>query len=134
MQTSFNGDWRAYGEFGAGSWDGDDLVRSDYSGHIRDVSGSEVPSGAEGIAGSLEDFVRSLRNGTIPQNEVRTNVMSLAMVEGAVRSSARGGERVVIADLLEESLAQAIADEHRADVAERLRSWPSAAHALSVVP
>jgi myo-inositol 2-dehydrogenase/D-chiro-inositol 1-dehydrogenase len=57
-------------------------------------------------------------------------VLSLAMVEGAIRSSERGGERVVIADLLEDALAQAIADERSADVADLLRSWTSAADGI----
>ncbi|WP_254061291.1 hypothetical protein [Clavibacter michiganensis] len=57
-------------------------------------------------------------------------MLSLAMVEGAIRSSERGGERVVIADLLEDALAQAIADERSADVADLLRSWTSAADGI----
>jgi len=62
---------------------------------------------------------------------VHANVRSLAMVEGAVRSSAAGGDRVVISELLEESLAQSIADERRDDVAEVLRSWTSAIDGLA---
>jgi hypothetical protein len=51
--------------------------------------------------------------------------MSLAMVEGAVMS-ARTGNRVVIADLLEASYARAIADEERLDVRDRLQAWGTA--------
>jgi hypothetical protein len=53
------------------------------------------------------------------------------MVEAAIRSSDRGGERVVVAELLEQSLAQAIADEQRDDVARMLRSWTSAAAGIA---
>ena len=125
MPTSWNADWRAYGEHGAAHWDGDDTVGLDVPG-----SRFDVPAQPEGIAASLEEFVGSLRTGTTPQSEVRLNVMSLAMVEGAIRSSERGGERVVIADLLEDALAQAIADERSADVADLLRSWTSAADGI----
>jgi myo-inositol 2-dehydrogenase/D-chiro-inositol 1-dehydrogenase len=125
MPTSWNADWRAYGERGAASWDGDDVVRLDVpDGRV------EVPRRLEGIEASLEEFVASLRARTTPQNEVRHNVLSLAMVEGAIRSSEQDGARVVIADLLEESLAQAIADETSEDVADLLRAWPSAADGI----
>jgi predicted dehydrogenase len=126
QQTSWNADWRVYAERGAASWNGDDVVRVEADG----VS-FEVPDRSEGIAGSLEEFVAALRTGSTPQNEVHANVRSLAMVEGAVRSSALGGDRVVIADLLEESLVQAIADERRDDVAGVLHSWTSAVDGLA---
>jgi len=126
LQTSWNADWHVYGEHGAAAWDGDDTVTVDAPG----LSVS-VPDRSEGIEGSLEEFVLALRSGATPQNEVRANVLSLAMVEGAIRSSDRGGERVVVADLLEESLAQAIADEPSDDISAVLRSWGSAADGLS---
>ncbi|WP_394768522.1 Gfo/Idh/MocA family protein [Lacisediminihabitans sp.] len=126
LQTSWNADWHVYAERGAAAWDGDDVVRVDSDG-----IGIALPTGREGIEASLEEFVRSLRTGTTPQNEVRANVLSLAMVEGAIRSSERGGERVVVAELLEESLARAIADEQSDDVVERLRSWTSAADGIA---
>ncbi|MET4780632.1 Gfo/Idh/MocA family oxidoreductase [Glaciihabitans sp. UYNi722] len=126
LQTSWNADWHVYAERGAAAWDGDTVVRVD----AEDIP-FNVPDRREGIEGSLEEFVVSLRAGTTPQNEVRANLLSLAMVEGAIRSSERGGDRVVLDDLLEESLAQAIVDEQRDDVAELLRSWSSAAEAIT---
>jgi predicted dehydrogenase len=126
LQTSWNADWRVYGEHGAASWDGDHLVQVD-----AEDAGFEVAEASEGIEGALEEFVSVLASGLTPQNEVRTNVLTLAMVEGAIRSSERGGDRVVLAELLEESLAQAIADEKSDDVADLLRSWPSAAEAIA---
>jgi myo-inositol 2-dehydrogenase/D-chiro-inositol 1-dehydrogenase len=126
LQTSWNADWRAYGEHGAAAWDGDFVVQVDAGAIEPDLR--EQP---EGIEGSLEEFVLSLRAGTTPQNEVRANVLSLAMVEGAIRSSELGGERVVIADLLEHALARAIAEEQRNDVADVLRSWTSAADGIA---
>ncbi|MDR6611942.1 Gfo/Idh/MocA family oxidoreductase [Leifsonia sp. 1010] len=125
-QTSWNADWRVWGEQGSASWDGDDVVRVEADG-----VGIDLPDGREGIEGSLEEFVTALRAGATPQNEVRANVLSLAMVEGAIRSSERGGERVVLADLLEASLADAIADERSDDVAALLASWTSAAEGIA---
>jgi predicted dehydrogenase len=131
LQTSWNGDWHVYAEKGAATWDGDSIVEIDAVTADVEGPGFELVNRSEGIEGSLEEFVSSLRTGTTPQNEVRTNVLTLAMVEGAIRSSARGGESVVLADLLEESLAQAIADEQRGDVADLLRSWTSAADGIA---
>lgn len=126
LQTSWNADWRVYAERGAAAWDGDAVVGVEADGVVIDV-----PSGREGIEGSLEEFVTALRAGTTPQNEVRANVLSLAMVEGAIRSSERGGERIVVSELLEESLAQAIAEERSDDVAAVLGSWNSAADGIA---
>lgn len=126
LQTSFNSEWRVYGERGAASWDGEETVALDAEGSLAEVQDTPV-----GIAGSLAEFVGALRTGTTPQNEVRTNVLSLAMVEGAIRSRDLGGERVVLADLIEQSLAQAIAAERSDDVAELLHSWTSAAAGIT---
>jgi myo-inositol 2-dehydrogenase/D-chiro-inositol 1-dehydrogenase len=126
LQTSWNADWRVYAQQGAALWNGDDVVHADADGVPVDV-----PDRSENIWGSLEEFVGALRTHTTPQNEVRANVLSLAMVEAAIRSSDRGGERVVVAELLEQSLAQAIADEQRDDVARMLRSWTSAAAGIA---
>ena len=126
LQTSFNAEWRVYGERGAASWDGEQTVVTDPGG--TDVVGA---TGPESISGSLTEFVGALRSGRTPQNEVRSNVLSIAMVEGAIRSSALGGERVVIADLLEEALGSALATERQEDVLAVLRSWPDAAHGIA---
>jgi hypothetical protein len=50
--------------------------------------------------------------------------MSLAMVEGAIRSS-RSGERTVLADLLDEAYEHALATEQRPELRAALASWPS---------
>lgn len=126
LQDSFNAEWRVYGERGAVLWDGDHEVRVEAEGVH-----AEVSDGPEQIEGSLAEFVGALRSGTTPQNEVRANILSLAMVEGAIRSSDLGGERVVLADLLESALAEAIEAERADDVRERMRSWPSAAEAIA---
>jgi predicted dehydrogenase len=126
LQTSFNSEWRVYGERGAASWDGEETVGLDAEGTLSEPQDTPV-----GIAGSLAEFATALRTGTTPMNEVRSNVLSLAMVEGAIRSRDLGGERVVLADLIEQSLAQAIAAERSDDVADLLRSWTSAADGIT---
>jgi predicted dehydrogenase len=126
LQTSWNSDWHVYAERGAAGWDGGVEVRVEADG-----INVEVDDRSEGIEGALEEFVAALRSGRTPQNEVRANVRSLAMVEGAIRSSANGGERIVVADLLEDALAHAIADERADDVRDLLRSWASAAAGIS---
>jgi hypothetical protein len=51
-------------------------------------------------------------------------VMSLAMVEGAVRS-AQTRQHVALGDLLDDAYRQALAAERRPQLAAVLASWPS---------
>ncbi|MEV6110029.1 Gfo/Idh/MocA family oxidoreductase [Streptomyces sp. NPDC051940] len=106
LETSWNGAWRLSGEHGSITWDG--------GGHPAEV---ETPAAEadpprstaapmKGIAGSLAEFVHALRTGAVPMGEVHDNVMSLAMVTGAVES-ARTDRRVSIDDLLNTALTEA---------------------------
>jgi hypothetical protein len=81
-------------------------------------------SGREGIAGVLAEFVAAIRNGSVPSGEIHRNVMSLAMVEGAIRS-ARTGRRVILADLLDEAYQHALTTEQRPELRAALAAWPS---------
>ena len=47
--------------------------------------------GPEQIAGSLAEFVTALRTGAAPSGEAHSNVLSLAMVEAAIKSAQTGG-------------------------------------------
>ena len=67
-------------------------VASEPASAITDCSG-------DGIAGSLREFVRALRTGSVPMGEVHDNIFSLAMVEAAIESNA-GGARVLLRDHL----------------------------------
>ena len=126
LETSWNGDWRLSGAGGTALWDGDHPPVAQTS------DGADVPAergtGPEGIGGALAEFVTAVRGrtsgGPVPSGEVHSNVMSLAMVEGAVRS-AQSGQRVRIADLLEEAHAEAVAREQRPALRAVLTSWPS---------
>src|SRR4030095_10504929 len=66
-----------------------------------------VGTGPEEIAGSLAEFVSALREGSVPSGEVHSNIMSLAMVEGAIRS-AQTRQRIVLSELLDDAYRQAL--------------------------
>ena len=128
LETSWNGEWRVSGRDGTAAWDGDRVpTGQDGASETLPV---EVRDEPEQIAGSLAEFVRTVRVGGTPWGEVHTNVHSLAMVEAAIRS-AESGTRVLVADVLVDAHAQAVADEQRADVRAVLQSWPSVPQALT---
>jgi predicted dehydrogenase len=122
LETSWNGSWRISGAYGTALWDGDDAPIA------QTADGTPIPAvvgtGPEDIAGSLTEFIAALRDGSVPYGEVHSNVMSLAMVEGAVRS-AQTRQRVALGDLLDEAYRQALAAERRPELAAALASWPS---------
>ena len=128
-ETSWNGAWRASGEHGTALWSGDDAPVSDLDGR----PGGPAPREGlgDGIAGSLQAFVRALREGGPVDGEVHGNVLSLAMVEAAITST-RERRRVEIDEVLDAAHAAAIARESRPEVADRLRSWSSAREALTM--
>lgn len=76
-ETSWTGWWRAIGEGGIATWDGEDTEKRD-------------PERFLGLAGSLADFVAALRGGGTPQGEGHDNLKSLAMCHAAVESAALG--------------------------------------------
>jgi predicted dehydrogenase len=131
QETSWNGDWRVSAAGGTATWDGagaplvQRVGKGDSPAPVE--LGPEVP---EEIAGSLAEFVSALRTGAVPSGEVHSNVLSLAMVEAAVRS-AETGQRVPIADVLAEAHAVAVRDERLPQLKEILTSWTSPAEPLS---
>jgi predicted dehydrogenase len=76
-ETSWTGWWRAIGEGGIATWDGEDPPDRD-------------PTRFRGLKASLADFVAALRTGSVPQGEGRDNIKSLAMCHAAVESAALG--------------------------------------------
>jgi predicted dehydrogenase len=141
-ETSWNGDWRASAEHGSVLWDGErppvGFVETDHAdrphvaGPTDVAAGRPAPVGAgpEGIAGALRAFAEALRSGRTPDGEVHGNVMSLAMVEAAVRSAATGC-RVALDDVLAEAHREAVRTEARDDVRDALRSWPDPRRAVA---
>lgn len=99
-QTSWESEWRFIGTKGTLTWDGADTiageVKSDSKSLAKDdlfcpVTPLAVPPGdpleAEGHAGVLVDFVKSLEMGTEPGTSGKDNIKSLAMVFAAIESS-----------------------------------------------
>ena len=88
LETSWNGRWRASASGGTATWDGDNPPVAELA------SGEALPAvmvdDPEQIAGSLVEFVAAVRESTVPQSEVHSNVISVAMVEAAVRSASSG--------------------------------------------
>jgi predicted dehydrogenase len=124
LETSWNGSWRVSGSKGSATWDGTNAPVTE---------GIPTPTAAAGageeIAGSLAEFVRALRTGATPSGEIRANIRSLAMVEGAVRS-ADSGARISIAGLLEDAWDEAVRAERAADVRGQLEDWGSGVSAI----
>lgn len=113
LETSWNGTWRVSGAGGSAVWDGEAMPVA------RTVDGEPVPGevgvGPEEIAGALADFVDAVRTGRIPAGEAHANVMSLAMVEAAVRS-AEEDRRILIAEVFDSAYAEALRVEQNPDL------------------
>ncbi|MFG1605009.1 Gfo/Idh/MocA family protein [Actinoplanes sp. NPDC049265] len=97
QETSWNGSWRVAGEHGTVTWDGDNAPVAELADGSTAVA--ELGGEPEGIAGSLAEFTRCVRAGDRPDSAAARNIVSLAMVEAAVRSAAEG-RPVAIADVL----------------------------------
>jgi predicted dehydrogenase len=102
--TSWESEWRIVGELGSLRWDGAnrpsvELVRERGGFHSR-TEQLQVEAEAmdyQGIAGALRDFLRALGTGEPPMGECHDNIKSLAMVFGALESSARR-QRVTLSE------------------------------------
>ncbi|GAA1584221.1 Gfo/Idh/MocA family oxidoreductase [Kribbella karoonensis] len=118
LETSWNGFWRAGTPSGTATWDGDNAP----------VAEPDVPAPLgdepEEIAGSLAEFVHAVRTSATPQSEVHSNVVSLAMVEAAVRS-ANTGVPVRITDIVAEAHTEALSTTQNPDLLAALKSWPN---------
>ncbi|MEO6711853.1 MAG: Gfo/Idh/MocA family oxidoreductase [Mycobacteriales bacterium] len=124
QETSWDSAWRISGERGTALWDGNGKPTGSHAG-----AESSVESEPESIAGALAEFVHALRTGVEPMGIACDNVQSLAMVEAAIASAATG-QRMVIADLLEEAYTAACMSDHRLGDDE-LRASGSAAALLA---
>jgi predicted dehydrogenase len=122
LETSWNGRWRASASGGTATWDGDNApVASLESGEAVPAVMTDDP---EQIAGSLVEFVAAVRDSAVPQSEAHSNVISLAMVEAAVRSAA-SGTPVTIAEVLESAYTEALDTVQDPALLAALKSWPS---------
>ncbi|QDP98672.1 Gfo/Idh/MocA family oxidoreductase [Microlunatus elymi] len=120
QETSWNGSWRVSAERGTACWDGDHEPTAErVDGSIKVPASDQAP---EQISGSLAEFVDHLRRETIPATEAASNVVSLAMVEAAVRS-AEEHRPVQIADVLTQAYDLAVSTDHDQRVLAVLKSW-----------
>lgn len=125
QETSWNGTWRLGTAAGTATWDGDHAPEAETRAGV--YLDNTLPDEPEQIAGSLAEFVRTLRHGPRPQppyGEVHSNVISVAMVEAAVRS-AETRRRVELASVLEEAYQRALEVEQDQGLREVLASWAS---------
>lgn len=127
LETSWNGSWRVSAADGTARWDGDNLPVSERAdGRTIEPTVDEV---SEGIRGSLHEFVESVREGGSPSGAADRNLLSLAMVEAAIRS-AELDRRVELREVLDEAYLQACENETQPAIASVLRRWGSAQSAL----
>lgn len=97
LETAWDSRWRVSGRHGSALWDGSSEPQSELTVTAEPVDAPTPP--AEGIAGSLADFVSALRTGVPPRTECGDNVLSLAMVYAAIES-ATTGQRVRVDDVI----------------------------------
>ncbi|NIK56549.1 Gfo/Idh/MocA family protein [Kribbella shirazensis] len=131
LETSWNGRWRASTPGGTATWDGDNPPVAELaSGEALPAVMADEP---EEIAGSLVEFVDAVRTSASPQSEVHSNVISLAMVESAVRS-ANTGAPVRIADVITDAYTEALSTTQNPDLLAALKSWTSPLTAVGLKP
>lgn len=126
-ETSWNGQWVVSGAGGSAIWDGDHpSVATDAAGQPIEAA---IGTDPEQTAGSLAEFVDAVQTGRVPSAEARRNVLSLAMVEAAIRS-AQEGRRVLIAEILADAYASALDSEHDFEIRAVLKNWGSVHRAV----
>lgn len=122
LETSWNGSWRVSAEHGTAVWDGEGapVVHRPDASEPFVAEHSPIP---EQTAGSLAEFVASLRTGRRPNGWADDNLRSLAMVEAAV-ASAQAHARVPMSDVFERARAHAMASADSPEIAERVKGLP----------
>jgi predicted dehydrogenase len=103
LQTAWACDWRAIGQKGTARWDGEDDIQVaavvESEGFFRQTERLDPPATPQlqhsSHAGVINEFVESLKNGTLPQTVCTDNIKSLAMVHAAIES-AESGRKVAI--------------------------------------
>jgi len=96
FQTSWTGRWRAVGERGSASWDGQRAPRVEAGPDVELPPMPPVRAARRsrrrfaGLQQALAEFVAALHSGRPPQSEGRENLRSLAMCHAAVESARTG--------------------------------------------
>lgn len=104
FRTPWESEWRVLGERGSVRWDGGAGITGEVvtetpgllsTYHTLELPAKEPDKTLEGHAGVIQDFVRALWAGGVPETVCTDNIKSLEMVFGAVES-AETGRRVEI--------------------------------------
>lgn len=128
-QTSWNGDWRIGCAGGSVLWDGD-MPPTAHPAEGETILGRTPRSEDRWeLDASLAQFCAALRGGPVPGSEVHANVWTQAIVEAAVRA-ADTGARVLLADLLDEALAEARALDSADGRSRSLAAWKTGVSGL----
>lgn len=99
LNTTWESDWRIIGEQGSIRWDGTGHIEAQAvaatGGFFSDMRDLEIPAynpadHVGGHAGLIQEFVDSIRQGTIPETICTDNIKSLAMVFAAIESAETG--------------------------------------------
>ncbi len=101
VNTSWESDWRFVGQQGGATWDGGEGFAAQavaktggFRSEYRDLTlPPHDPADDDKIgahAGLIGEFVRCVREGTVPETVCTDNIKSLAMVFGAIESAKRG--------------------------------------------
>lgn len=117
-ETSWDSSWLYLGAKGSATWDGENNPRFYSDSAIYDKSTIE----GKGISAALEVFRVALNDGTEPMGEVRENIHSLAMVEGALISAQRK-QSVEISEVFQLGIADALAQENNSKLIEIIETW-----------
>ncbi|MDX1358203.1 MAG: Gfo/Idh/MocA family oxidoreductase, partial [Clostridia bacterium] len=108
MKTSWHSSWRVSGSKGTCLWDGINLPKagiSDFSTNTShpgdsDIEVESIPCTLSGHAGCIDEMIESLKAGRRSATDCRDNIISLAMVFAAIKSSKENRE-VYINEILE---------------------------------
>jgi predicted dehydrogenase len=99
--TGWNGEWRIEGPGGTLTWEGSDIWLTHLHRAERRRREQVFPdsTGAGGQDPLLTEFVTAIREDRDPECHAADNLLSAAMVFGAVKSATEGGREVNLAEL-----------------------------------
>jgi predicted dehydrogenase len=107
MHTAWECDWRLIGQQGTLLWDGGTDIRGEaisknegfqYDKKPVEPLGPAPEDRIGGHLGLMQEFVRCIQDGSLPETNCADNIKSLSMVFGAIESAKRGVP-VAVADL-----------------------------------
>jgi predicted dehydrogenase len=100
LRTSWESAWRIVGDKGSLTWDGYEGIRAEVRAEgreglfdkVKEVAVPPLDAGDRigGHLGVIQDFLAAVESGEAPETRGTDNIMSLAMVFGAIESSESG--------------------------------------------